>query len=621
MRHFLLTTSILTGLMLSACAKEAPSKADVLTASEIVSKPLETPPQKTQAAEGQSKSALKPHANQSDPSTLLKRYQGLDPQDMSWTEIEEHIALQKEQAKQNKKNRDLLKAWQQQDPASRGPRPRWKTSELLSEADRKRFRVLESKLRMGTLRKNYEVYIPKTLSRDEVNELVTLQQAQVAFQLEQEEKSRNWMEQDPAQRRGRSPSLSSLGPTANNPRLLELQGKIQAESKMQRLTQRIENLSATHNISLSDSEISELTALKAEETQFANAVNIAMIEAQKESQAGGKSVSQSDLMSKIPKHIVQRMMDVQFRVQAIEGPLKAAENADRVEQRLMQLSQSSGVSILSSEINEAIALNAEKDKIQTRTQFEAARKWLAEGGTLLDSLPLPNDVDYARLKEIEARLEEISTPMNEAKYAVQDAKNPALRQQRLRQAEQKKWNTVWQDKKQAGEIPADARLNSPSYAELQDRVENYDQKLKSRADKAGYVIPEADVENLTALNEKMLSIRKTVYDMEADGASVTWGKASPFKITAGMYKVRLIENKQREILSGLSETESLQNEATSVQNSETGTQTFNRRDFGEVLGPQTGAKAMIERLRASGVEISQADADELIAFEQELESQ
>ena len=163
-------------------------------------------------------------------------------------------------------------------------------------------------------------------------------------------------------------------------------------------------------------------------------------------------------------------------------------------------------------------------------------------------------------------------------------------------------------------------------------MKDYGTKLKTRADKVGYNVLDADLKRLESLNEDMLAIRKKLYDMEADGsamvASGRGGKSPTFALTSGLNKIRMIEQKQREILAGLweAETSAL---VTSNQNSasEIGTQQFNHRDFPQSYGHEarrlaeqrSGAEALIESFRGRGIEVSQQEADELLAFELAIE--
>ena len=129
----------------------------------------------------------------------------------------------------------------------------------------------------------------------------------------------------------------------------------------------------------------------------------------------------------------------------------------------------------------------------------------------------------------------------------------------------------------------------------------------------------------------MLAIRKKVYEMEADGSAMVPndlnGKTPAFQFTAGMYKVRLIEKKQREILVGLSAAEISQNETAQAQNSQIGTRQFRGDYYGtEVIRSNPSqspipspTEQMIESFRSRGMDVSQAEADELLDFVRELE--
>jgi len=82
---------------------------------------------------------------------------------------------------------------------------------------------------------------------------------------------------------------------------------------------------------------------------------------------------------------------------------------------MAKLSETSGVPISFQDIEETVVLNAEKDRIQKRTQLEARRKWRDEGGPLSGvQQPLQIAQDDVRLKEIEARLKAI--------YSVRDGR-------------------------------------------------------------------------------------------------------------------------------------------------------------------------------------------------------
>lgn len=624
MRQYTVTVPLMAALLLNACAQDTPTDSAVTLSPETIAAAAEPAPEKRVDA-AQVSPALKTSASEATKPALPEPYQGLDSKEISRAEIEELVALQKGGEESAAAFRASLMAWNQQDPASRGPQPTWSRA-LLSPEDDARIKTLSGKLRRAQIRKRYENLDPKILSKAEAEEMIVLEQAQDKILSEHRSKIAAWAKLDPATR-GPRPERDPAAIYGGNPRLIELQGKVQSANKIKHLTERIGTLSATHNISLSESEMVELTALEIEQQTFQIEFSKAMMEAQKESQINGGGTPEELAIKAIPKHLIQRMLEVDQRMKTIRAPLEAAEKSERIQRRLAKLSEESGVPILSGEISETIALTAEKDKIQNRTQAEAIKKWLAEGGPTPNGIPLPSDEDYARIKQIEARLEAISAPMTAAKNAALEADNPSLRQSRLYREKQHKWRNDWRDKKQAGDIPLDTPMTSPSYAEIQDRVQDYGTKLKSRADTVGYAVSDADMKRLDVLNAEMLAIRKAVYEMEADGSSRVKSqnghKAPAFKTTSAMYKIGLLETKQREILAGLSEAEQLQNGAAGGAGPTTGTRPFDYRDFAEVSGRSEsgtglGAESVIESARRRGIDISESDAEALRAFEREL---
>ena len=91
------------------------------------------------------------------------------------------------------------------------------------------------------------------------------------------------------------------------------------------------------------------------------------------------------------------------------------------------------------------------------------------------------------------------------------------------------------------------------------------------------------------------------------------------------YKVGLIEKKQREILAGLAAAEISQNENDQLQNSQIGTRQFRGHEYGhEVIRSNANqgssqTELLIESFRARGMDVSQAEADELRDFVRDLE--
>jgi hypothetical protein len=183
----------------------------------------------------------------------------------------------------------------------------------------------------------------------------------------------------------------------------------------------IERLSKTHNIPILDNELNELVQLRAEEKKLQGEMQVAVMkmivrgEINSAALVEGMNIS-GEMIDKLPKDVLLRMFEVNQRIEDIEAPFQAADKADKIRKEMTKLSETSGAPIPLGEIEETIALNAEKDKIQKRIGLETVRKWRLEGG-LLSAVQkaLPNAEDDVRLKEIEARLKAIYAPMAETK--------------------------------------------------------------------------------------------------------------------------------------------------------------------------------------------------------------
>jgi len=636
MRKTFLTTAFIAAILVfSACAEAPQNGLDSSPAPQL----SETSPA-PQVSGAATTPSHKTRVGEAKPSNLPERYQGLDPKEITRVEIDELIALQKEQKELAKAYRAEYNTWSEQDPAIRGDPPQRVLSPRAQEINA-RIRNLNGKVKLANIRKKYENIDPAVLSKAEAQELITLEQEQSKFFLEFRNRVNAWSEQDPSTR-GPRPEIDQHRLIGDNPRLMELQNKVRNADEINHIKERVKKVSATYNVTLSDIEIGELTALETEGnkleiemTKVMMELEASMTEEDKNRLSDGDTEIVTKAFNSVPKHVFQRMLDIEQRKDAIKAPLDAAEKADKIRKDMARLSEESGVAILSGELEETITLKAEKDRIEKKTQYDAIHKWMNEGGSINFDQPLPNDEDYARIKEIDARLKAISAPMIDAKNAALEADNPALRTQRLYQETQQKWADKWQDRIQAGEIPQGTIMQSPSYAEVQDQVKDYSDKLKTRAETVGYSVPEADLKRLEALNEKMLTIRKKVDAMQMNGTSMirdeTGGVSPAFGLTSGMYKIGLIEKRRQEILADLSEVEAALSETRLTETSqngvkETGTVPFDRRRFSEnynYLGigveGQEGAEALIESYRDRGINVSQSDANELLAFERDME--
>ncbi len=351
-----------------------------------------------------------------DPSWHSERFKGLDPREISQAEIDELIALEKRLREETEVFQTELQAWYAKDPATRGPQP-----VLTMEAQYERLQALNGKVQLASIRKTYGDIDPAILSEAESEEYIALMLAQTRDALEYQKQFAAWAKMDPATR-GPRPENQSMQMGWNNPRLKELEDKVQGARQAKRETDRIKRLSAAHNIPLLDNEMSELIGLHAENHKLQGEMNTAILQAIKgpngqihaEAISGGQL--SADVFERLPKPLLYRMSEVNGRLDAIQAPFLAAEKAQKIRLDMAKLSETSGVPISSVEIEEAVFLNAEKDRIIKNTQREAGRKWKAEGGPLnIGTAPVPNAEDAARLEQIEARLKAISAPMAQQK--------------------------------------------------------------------------------------------------------------------------------------------------------------------------------------------------------------
>ena len=343
-----------------------------------------------------------------------ERYKDLDTKEISRAEIDELIALEKQQRESNQVLQEELQTWNTQDPSVRGPQPQWKVTPQLE-----RIRELNGKVQIAKIRKAHKNIDTKILLKADAEEYISLQQAQTRLALEHQKKMTAWSNMDPTTR-GPQPEMGLTQMEGNNPRLQELLTKVRTAHGVQRETDRIKQLSETYNITILDNEMSELIELYAEEQKLQGEIQLAIMKSLTSGEIsaldiGGGELS-GELIEKLPQDILLRMSEVGQRLEAIEAPFQAAEKADKTREDMAKLSETSGVPISVGDIEETVALNAEKDIILKRTQVEAVRKWKAKGSPLSAvQKPLPNAEDDARLKEIEARLKTIYAPMIEAK--------------------------------------------------------------------------------------------------------------------------------------------------------------------------------------------------------------
>ena len=261
MRNFYLTASLITAALLAACAEAPQTELETAPAPQL-SETAPAPQESAVVKPQPTTPSLKTSVDKTQSSDFPQHYQGLDPKEVSRAEIDELIALQKEQQEFSQAYQTEIMAWSKQDPAFRGEQPKWNPSPR-SQKIQDRLMTLNNKVQIASIRKLYENLDPKVISKAEVEELIALQKEQMKLSFEYRKKIQAWSSQDPSTR-GPQPEMNNARLIASNPRLQELQGKIHSASNIQRLADRVKRLSAAYNITLSDSELGELSALETE---------------------------------------------------------------------------------------------------------------------------------------------------------------------------------------------------------------------------------------------------------------------------------------------------------------------------------------------------------------------
>jgi len=273
---------------------------------------------------------------------------------------------------------------------------------------------------IAAIRERYENFDSDILSAADTEEIIAIEQKQAKLASEYQHKIMTWKTLEPTTR-GPQPEMD---PEANlaNARWQELQAKVRVAQSVKSEIDRLEKLSKTHNITILDNERSELIQLYREKHMFQGDMSAALMKAliSEDGQFNAAAIKDGqvsgEVIDKLPRDLLIRMSEIEQRIETIQAPFEAAEKAGKIREKMTKLSETSGVAISSDDIAETMELNAEKDRILKRTQLEAGKKWVAEGGAVSAlQNSLPNAEDGARLKEIEARLKAISVPITEVK--------------------------------------------------------------------------------------------------------------------------------------------------------------------------------------------------------------
>lgn len=410
MRYIHLTAPLLAAIFLCSCGEVTPNEGRAEQVPVLSSASSDDAKDDTRNIEKKAATGFNERIIVED-AAMPEKYQGLDPKEISQAEINELMALEKKQQEIYQAYLEKSQAWAAQDPVNRGPRP-----DAQGLFYNERLAELNGKLRIANIRKRYENIDPKILSKAEVEEIISLEQARARRILEHQKRFDEWNKLDPANR-GPQPDINQvLNMETDNSRTQELWTKVQSAHAVNRKIDRIKKLSQAHSLVILDNEMSELIELHSEMQTLNGEINQAIIEAISSGKMSPSAMSEGqlseELIDQFPEDVMRRISELNERIDAIEAPYLAADKAEEIRAQMSELSETSGIPLSTLNVEEAIALNAEKDKIQKRTQLEAERKWRLEGGPISAAMkPVPNAKDQARLKEIDTRLKAISAPM------------------------------------------------------------------------------------------------------------------------------------------------------------------------------------------------------------------
>ena len=130
MRHYLLTASILTGLILSACSQEAQIDQQASQSAETGSARAHSVQQEASNAKVQAATKLKTPIDKNSLPDLGPQFQNLDPRDISRAELDEFIALRNKLQKAQQEHQKISATWRAQPTINRGPEPVWDGSSI-----------------------------------------------------------------------------------------------------------------------------------------------------------------------------------------------------------------------------------------------------------------------------------------------------------------------------------------------------------------------------------------------------------------------------------------------------------------------------------------------------------
>ena len=381
MRHFMLITALIAGLMLSACRQDVQSDEQNSPTPDSLS------------------SEAKP------PS-------GLNKWELTAPEKEEFEALRDKLYKLNSHQYlTVIEAWEKRDPASRGPKPiDVKPVELPTKDERRRLNALEAKYIAYENWREYEKYVPEFLSHDEAEELVTLQKEELEFALEQGEKYRDWLKQDAATRKPwRKKPTAKL--REKRLRLSELEDKISLEREERKYKNKLAEDMRNYHITISKSRQRELISLNTQKNELLKSIDHVREEIKNNGTKQGLTFTHSELFNKVSRHLIAQRLKIDQRMDEIYAPLKTTKEAEKIRKYMTYLSQRTGMAFLPGELEEAIALNAEKLRLTEAGERKALQKWVDDEAYEFTPQSINEATDMARINEIGARYREIIAPM------------------------------------------------------------------------------------------------------------------------------------------------------------------------------------------------------------------
>jgi len=431
MRFQYLTVATFTAILLSGCSDDPVYKTNPLEGVDLSK--LQSEAQSATASKTQNTPSIT--SNIGKPQSIaIKRQETVVPpiKGLTDAEREEWNALNDEKRKASLEYSKLLQKWMKSDRATRGARPPRPANTHLMEK-KLRLAELNLKIQRAGIPDKYKSVDRNVLSESEVDELISLEVKQAELGIKYQKELQEAQKRNPVQTQTNLSALYlqtySNDPSVQkmNKRIAELQGKIKQAKYAESQKARMKSQSETYNVSFAESDIDQIIALESEKKQIRAEYNHAnrLWSAQNKStysQSGAQSFNGANYAAR-PVLDQTRINEIDRRIREMRAPLDTAVQAEQTRNYMRKQSEKYNVSLLPSEIEELIELNAEKKRLRTEFQSRGSGSRNA------------SSVDYkaysADIREIDARVKEINAPIAKAQQAEREAKNPALRERRL----------------------------------------------------------------------------------------------------------------------------------------------------------------------------------------------